>query len=116
MPACRNAALRYAGMECPCDCHYVGRTCRWAFHAQLISEVICSVKQLVELNLCTIFRLKFVMRFSCLLILCSILILSCSKRKPARDIPQAGELNKSFLDSLSYRTFSFFWDLADSAT
>jgi hypothetical protein len=55
------------------------------------------------------------MRFSWL-ILCAIVILSCSRSKSVQDTPQAGESNQAFLDSLSHRTFSFFWDLADSTT
>jgi len=56
------------------------------------------------------------MRLSFLLILYSVLIFSCSKRKPIKENSQANELNQAFLDSLSHRTFNFFWDLADSTT
>src|SRR5882724_7887729 len=44
------------------------------------------------------------------LFLIVLLSTSCNDTKPKTEITQ------SFLDSLSHKTFNFFWDLADSAT
>ena len=49
-----------------------------------------------------------------LAILCSIVILSCTRSKSPENTFPTIESNQSFLDSLSHRTFNFFWDLADS--
>src|SRR5882672_2772531 len=50
------------------------------------------------------------------LILCAIVILSCSRSKPVEDTSPGGKSNQAFLDSLSHRTFNFFWDQADPTT
>jgi len=56
------------------------------------------------------------MRISHILVFCLISI-SCSKSKSTNETPRLrNEVTQSFLDSLSHRTFNFFWDLADSTT
>jgi len=50
------------------------------------------------------------------LALCLFLIVSCSEHKTPKETSQANRVNRVFLDSLSHRTFNFFWDLADSIT
>lgn len=50
------------------------------------------------------------------LVLWAITLLSCTRSKPAQDAPPTAESAQVFLDSLSHRTFNFFWDQADSTT
>ncbi len=57
----------------------------------------------------------FIMRFS-YLTFCLLLLFSCTKRESTSSDTYKQSESLAFLDSLSHRTFNFFWDLADSTT
>jgi len=56
------------------------------------------------------------MRSISFLFLCVFLATGCKENKPAETAPAQSQIPSAFLDSLSHRTFNFFWDLPDPAT
>src|SRR5579871_3741870 len=73
-------------------------------------RLLQTLRSLVEID--------FTMRITLLVFLCVVFLPGCKKNRAAsQTIAQShNPLPPAFIDSVTHRTFNFFWDLADSTT